>query len=75
MHVCAPPFGLEVGVDLRKRNEIEKFVAKKMYERYVCLENGKNDMKSKKKKRSFWRSTIFDHHPSCGFGKYTNVWS
>ena len=27
-------------------------------------------MKAKKKeKKSFWRSTIFDHLPSCGFGK------
>ena len=33
-----------------------------------CSENGKNDMKSKKKKRSFWRSTNFDHLPPCGFG-------
>ena len=53
MHVeCAPPFGLEVGVVLRKRNEIEKYVknvSKKMIETYVCLgfglekcsENGK----------------------------------
>ena len=28
-----------------------------------------NDMKSKKK-RSFWRSTIFDHLPPCGLGDY-----
>ena len=24
----------------------------------------------KKKKRSFWRSTIFDHLPPCGLGDY-----
>ena len=29
-----------------------------------------------KKKRSFWRSMIFDHLPPCGFGDYIiNVWS
>ena len=39
MHVeCAPPFGLKVGVALRKRNEeVEKYVLKKMYEMYICL--------------------------------------
>ena len=30
----------------------------------------------KKKKRSFWRSTNFDHLPPCGFGDYIiNEWS
>ena len=33
--------------------------------------NGKNDTKSKKK-RSFWRSTIFDHLPPCGFVNFIN---
>ena len=35
--------------------------------------NGKNDTKSKKKKkRAFWRSTIFDHLPPCGFVNFIN---
>ena len=45
---------------------------------WKCSENGENDTKSlkKKKKMSFWRSTIFDHLPPCGFGDYIiNVWS
>ena len=33
--------------------------------------NGENDTKSKKK-RSFWRSTIFDHLPPCGFVNFIN---
>ena len=24
--------------------------------------------------RSFWRSTIFDHLPPCGFVNFINVW-
>ena len=37
---------------------------------WKCSENGKNDMKSKKKKKVFWRSTSFDHLPPCGLGDY-----
>ena len=41
---------------------------------WKCSENGENDTKSKK--RSLWRSTIFDHLPPCDFGDYIiNVWS
>ena len=35
---------------------------------WKCYKNGGNDTKSKKKKKGpFWRSTIFDHLPPCGF--------
>ena len=42
------------------------------------LKTGKmtRNLKKKKKKRSFWRTTIFDHLSPCGFGDYIiNVWS
>ena len=66
---CAPLFWIRGGVVLRKRNEIEKYVSYLLGFGLECSENGKNDMKSKKK-----RSTIFDHLPSGGFGDYINVW-
>ena len=37
--------------------------------------NGTNYQKKREKKRSFWRSTIFDHLPSFSFGDYKCVFS
>ena len=57
-------------------------MAQKWMKRYVlftiwtgnAIKMGKMTRSLKKKKRSFWRSTIFDHLSPCGFVNFINVW-
>ena len=40
-----------------------------------ALKTGKMTRNPPPQKKVFWRSTIFDHLPPCGFGDYIiNVW-